>query len=69
MTLRGRLDRREIEGGSWVLVTPTGDWVLLGQVSAGLSGKNVEVEGDKHEGFGLFMQGPQLTVRTVRPGG
>ncbi|MSP54674.1 MAG: hypothetical protein EXR69_03580 [Myxococcales bacterium] len=67
MTLRGTLERRELEGGTWILVTPTGAWVLLGQVPAGLEGKPVEVDGDEDEGFGLFMQGRQLQVRAVRP--
>ena len=67
MTVRGTLERRDLEGGTWVLVTGSERWVLVGSVPAGLAGQVVEVEGDKDEGFGLFMQGPQLRVRSLRP--
>ena len=65
MTIRGKLERRDLEGGTWVLVAGREQWVLVGEVPAALAGREVEVEGDKDEGFGLFMQGPQLRVRRI----
>jgi hypothetical protein len=79
VTLRGRLERRDLEGGTWVLVLDRiagvdREWVLIGSVPPGLAGTQVEIEGDKdggsdggNGGFGLFMQGPQFKVRSVRP--
>lgn len=66
MTARGRLERNALEGGGWVLVTGKERYVLIGDVPAGLAGRDVIVDGELDEGFGIFMQGPQLRVRTVR---
>lgn len=65
MIARGRLERRDVSGGTWVLVTPTGDWTLYGAVPAALAGREVEVEGDEG-GFGIGMTGPTLAVRRIR---
>lgn len=66
MTVRGRLERRDLEGGSWVLVTTNQQYTLIGAVPAGLGGQTVEVDGELDQGFGIFMQGPQLKVSGVR---
>ena len=66
MTVRGRLERRDLEGGSWVLVTAKQQYTLVGTVPAELKGQTIEVEGDEDAGFGIFMQGPQLRVTAVR---
>lgn len=64
MITRGRLERRDVSGGTWVLVTRTGSWTLYGNVPAALAGKEVEVEGDEG-GFGIGMSGPTLAVRRI----
>lgn len=66
MTVRGRLERRDLEGGSWVLVTANQQYTLIGVVPAGLGGQTVEVDGELEQGFGIFMQGPQLKVSGVK---
>lgn len=66
MTITGRLERRALEGGSWVVVTETQEFTLLGTVPRELAGQLVEVDGDVEHGFGIFMQGPQLRVTGVR---
>ena len=66
MTLRGRLEHRDVESGTWVLHTASGGYVLLGSVAKALDGATVEVEGDEVESFGFAMAGPQIQVRTVR---
>lgn len=66
MTWTGRLERRALEGGTWVLHTARGERVLIGEVDPALAGAEVVVEGDEVEGFGLFMAGPQVEVRHIR---
>lgn len=66
MTRRGRLRRRAVEGGIWVLETQDGPFVLLGRVPAELEGAEVEAEGEEVGAFGFAMSGPQLEVRTLR---
>ena len=46
MTVRGRLERRDLEGGTWVLVTDKQQYTLIGRVPAGLNGQTVEVDGE-----------------------
>ncbi len=70
MKIKGKLEKRDLEGGIWQLVTDDGRrWTLLGS-SAELTphaGAHVEVEGSEDEGgFGIGMAGPQLKVRRVR---
>ena len=68
VTLTGRLERNDVEGGTWVLVVGRDRYVLTGAVPAALADRQVEVQGEADSGgFGLFMQGPQLRVRAVRP--
>ena len=69
--LRGRVEKRDLEGGVFQLVSDTGTrTTLVGAKSelAALVGKPVEVEGSDDEGggFGLAMAGPQFTVSKVR---
>ncbi len=66
MTITGRLERRALEGGSWVVVTEKQEYTLLGTVPRELAGQVVEVDGEVEQGFGIFMQGPQIRVTGVR---
>jgi hypothetical protein len=61
---RGRLERRDLEGGTWVLVSRGEEWTLYGDIPD-LRGAEVEVEGDEG-GFGIGMAGPSIEVRRVR---
>jgi hypothetical protein len=67
--LRGRLERRDLEGGLFELVGPDGRrTTLLGarEELRRLVGAEVEVEGGDGPGFGLAMAGPQLSVTRVK---
>lgn len=69
--LRGKVEKRDLEGGIFQLVSDSGArTTLVGARSelAALVGKPVEVEGSDDEGggFGLAMAGPQFTVSKVR---
>ena len=64
--LTGKLERRDLEGGVWILHTPTGEVTLYGDVPPKLAGHHVEVDGESNEGFGFAMTGPAVTVRAVR---
>ena len=71
MRWSGKLERRDLEGGVWVLHTPRGELTLYGDVPHHLAGHHVEVEGQLSsdggdEGFGIAMTGPAITVRNVR---
>ena len=70
-TLRGRLERRDLEGGVFQLVTARGErFTLLGAARelTAAAGSEVEVTGtiDEGGGFGFAMAGPQLRVERVR---
>jgi hypothetical protein len=66
MKLRGRLERRDLEGGIWQLVTSDGQrYTLVGSISV-RAGAQVEVEGFVEEGFGIAMAGPQVRVTRMR---
>lgn len=67
MTWRGRLEWRDVEGGTWFL-RGSASYVLVGSIPRDLDGATVEVEGDEIEAFGIAMAGPQIAVRTVRQG-
>lgn len=62
----GRLERRDLEGGVWVLRTPAGELSLYGDVPRHLDGQQVEVEGVAEEAFGFAMAGPAIAVKAVR---
>jgi len=67
MKVRGRVERRDLEGGIWQLVAEDGKrYFLVGAVGGVQEGTQVEVEGTIDEGFGIAMAGPQLRVRKVR---
>ena len=68
MKVRGRVERRDLEGGFWQLVADDGKrYTLIGSVGAVNAGARVEVEGTIEEGFGITMAGPQLRVQRIRP--
>jgi hypothetical protein len=67
--LRGRIEKRDLEGGIWQLVAEDGKrYTLVGSTSGLRAGTNVEIEGDVEAGggFGIGMAGPQLRVSKVR---
>jgi len=67
MKVRGRVERRDLEGGIWQLVTEDGSrYTLVGATGGLAAGAKVEVEGVVDEGFGLAMAGPQLRVQKIR---
>jgi hypothetical protein len=66
---RGRIEKRDLEGGIWQLVADDGKrYTLVGSTSGLKAGSQVEVDGevDAGGGFGLAMAGPQLRVKKVR---
>ena len=69
MKLKGTVEFRDLEGGTFQLAAEDGKrYTLVGataQVKA-LRGARVEVEGSLDEGFGISMSGPQLKVSRVR---
>ncbi|HKC58486.1 MAG TPA: hypothetical protein VKB92_00185 [Myxococcales bacterium] len=68
MKVRGRVERRDLEGGFWQLVADDGKrYTLVGAIGGLKAGVQVEVEGTIDEGFGIAMAGPQLRVQKIRP--
>jgi hypothetical protein len=68
MRVRGRVERRDLEGGIWQLIAADGKrYTLVGDVGGLQAGAQVEIEGTIDEGFGIAMAGPQLRVRKVQP--
>jgi hypothetical protein len=66
---RGRVEKRDLEGGIWQLVSDDGKrYTLVGSVSGLSAGASVEIDGEVEAGggFGIAMAGPQLRVRKVR---
>ena len=66
MKIRGRLAWRDLGAGFWVVETPAGEVVVLGAVDGKLAGREVVVEGEADEGFGVHMRGEAVRVRAVR---
>jgi hypothetical protein len=67
MKLRGKVERRDLEGGIWQLVADDGKrYTLVGAIGRLKAGAQVEVEGTIDEGFGIAMAGPQLRVSRIR---
>ena len=69
MKLKGKVEKRDLEGGFFQLVTDDGKrYTLLGAASdlKAAQGARVEVEGSLDEGFGIAMAGPQLKVSRVK---
>lgn len=67
MTITGRLEFLDIEGGTWVLRTTDGSWVLHGHIPHHLHDTEVEVEGESSGGMGFHMAGRGLHVTAIRP--
>ena len=66
MTLEGRLERKDLGTGVWVLHTSTGEVALYGTIPVELDGATVEVQGERFEGMGIGMTGdPMVQVRKV----
>jgi hypothetical protein len=66
MTIQGKLVRRDIGPGVWVLETTRGSYSLRGAVPAALEGRQVEVEGEEEDSFGFSMIGPTLRLGAIR---
>ncbi len=69
MTLRGKVQYRDLEGGVWVLEGQDGRTYQLagGDRKLKQDGREVEVEGDEDAaGFTAGMVGPLLRVRKYR---
>jgi hypothetical protein len=62
----GTVQRSDLEGGHWLLVTEDGDQYQLDGARDLVAGQKVEVEGkvDK-EAFGFGMTGPIIKVKKV----
>lgn len=68
MTWTGRLERRDVGMGAWVLVTDRGEQLqLVGPVPPELRGRAVVVEGATADALGAAMVGPIIQVKRVRP--
>jgi len=66
---RGRVEKRDLEGGIWQLIADDGKrYTLVGSTSGLQAGAKVEIEGEVEAGggFGIGMAGPQLRVKKVR---
>jgi hypothetical protein len=66
---RGRVEKRDLEGGIFQLVADDGKrYTLVGSTSGLQSGAEFEIEGEVEAGggFGIGMAGPQLRVKKVR---
>jgi formylmethanofuran dehydrogenase subunit C len=67
--LKGKVEYRDLEGGTYELAAEDGRRYTLVGAKAELKaakGAQVEVEGSLDEGFGISMSGPQLKVARVR---
>ena len=56
-TWRGRLERRDLGTGVWVLHTDDGTLSLVGVIPPALEGQRIEVMGHEVEGMGIGMLG------------
>lgn len=67
MTVEGKLERKDLGTGVWVVGTDDGRTFMLdGAVPEGLVGKRVRVDGDAVEAMGIGMVGDAIiAVRTV----
>lgn len=67
MTWTGRLERRDIGMGAWVLITASGEQLqLVGEVPPELQGRAVVVDGETAHAAGIAMVGPIVHVKRVR---
>jgi len=64
----GTVEKSDLEGGLWLLVTDDGDRYQLDGASGLTDGARVVVEGKVDKGgFGIGMTGPILKVDKVSP--
>jgi len=65
-TLKGRIEKSEVEGGVWLLVTDSGERYQLdgGDRELYIKGRKVSVSGNIEEDMmGIGMTGPIFTVK------
>ena len=66
----GTVEKSDLEGGHWLLVTADGDRYQLDGAKGLTDGAKVVVEGAVDKGgFGIGMTGPILKVTKVSPAG
>jgi len=66
MRWQGRLERRELGTGVWVLQTAGRELQLLGDLPASAAGGWIEVEGDLAPVYGFGMVGEVVDMRSWR---
>ena len=69
MKLRGKVEKKDVEGGIYLLIQDGGAKTTLLGARAELAaavGHEVEIEGEAGGGFGLAMSGPQVKVSRVK---
>lgn len=69
MKVRGKVEYRDLEGGTYELAAEDGKrYTLVGATAEvkALRGARVEVDGSLDEGFGIAMSGSQLKVARLR---
>lgn len=68
MKLVGTIQKSELEGGHWVLVTVTGEQYQLVGAKGIRAGQEVVVEGKMDRtAMGIGMTGPTFVVKKVAP--
>lgn len=66
--LSGTIQKSDLEGGHWLLVTAKGDQYQLVGAKGIRAGQEVVVEGTVDRGaMGIGMTGPMLTVKKISP--
>ena len=66
--LTGTVQKSELEGGHWLLVTDGGEQYQLQGASGLQDGQKVVVEGSvQKDAFGIGMTGPTFKVSKVTP--
>jgi hypothetical protein len=67
MNITGTVRYEDIEGGCYKLQAGKQSYVLKGQNFAHFKGRTVQVEGDIENGVSMFMAGPVLIVKSIKP--
>ncbi|HVK75030.1 MAG TPA: DUF5818 domain-containing protein [Kofleriaceae bacterium] len=66
--LTGTVQKSDLEGGHWLLVTDDGDQYQLDGANGLVDGQKVVVEGSvQKDAFGIGMTGPTFKVSKVTP--
>lgn len=66
--LSGTIEKSDLEGGHWLLVTAKGDRYQLVGAKGVKAGQAVVVEGTVDRGaMGIGMTGPLFTVKKISP--